>query len=144
MKRRTATMGHEAVAEAERERAKQRSLTEVVCQLIAERAKTKHTPTPWTADLGGCITSSGLPIVTGRNGALLTTLAMNGHKGAANADFIVRCVNCHDELVAALQETLGAYRILREAYHADMHRETPAENDCELRARAALAKATQR
>ena len=99
---------------------------------------TKHTPTPWTADLGGCITSSGLPIVTGRNGALLATLAMNGHKGAANADFIVRAVNAHDELVAALRRMMEQPTMNPLNMTPEQRVELWAAHD---QARAALAKA---
>jgi hypothetical protein len=44
------------------------------------------------------------------------------------------------EAKAVFTELFEAYRILREAYHHDMHREPPADNALQIRVRELLAK----
>lgn len=39
----------------------------------------------------------------------------------------------------AFEELADAYRILREAYHRDMHRESPPLSDLQIRVQAILA-----
>lgn len=66
----------------------------------------EHTPTPWTYD--------GYYIVSPVNGDVAQTLRNrpNGHVDAAH---IVKCVNAHDELVAALKAFTKAEESFREA-----------------------------
>lgn len=67
-------------------------------------SETKHTPTPWAVEelLGDiwiiCPTDRGpMPILT---------LGKASPVGLANAAFIVRACNAHDEMVAALEKSL--------------------------------------
>lgn len=57
-----------------------------------------HTPTPWH--------HTGKATLRGADGDYIATLENNGRR-AGNAAFIVRAVNAHDELVAALKEAIG-------------------------------------
>ena len=56
-----------------------------------------------------------------------------------NAAFIVKAVNCHDELVEALE--FYARNIIRKTSTGEFYVMTAIEHDCGDRARAALAKA---
>jgi len=73
----------------------------------------KHTATPWRVwhrDM-----SSGGPLITDRDGLVGIARAIYRMRdnmtfpteASDNADFIVRAVNSHDQLVAALDELLG-------------------------------------
>jgi hypothetical protein len=68
----------------------------------------EHTPTPWRADesepAGQVILSSTVAFGPGQK-----QLCNVGHLTCAanDAEFIVRAVNCHDDLVAALKEAIA-------------------------------------
>lgn len=89
-----------------------------------------HTPTPWSTDgrsVRGKDNERG-------NGALL--FEVDGYEG--DAEFIVRAVNSHDELVAALNLVLDVV--------ASCHRcwELSADDEEKAQVEAALAKAEGR
>lgn len=76
---------------------------------------TQHTPTPWKV----LIDSRGEPNLWGADGILMGTLYHDGISDAkpiqlANAEFIVRACNNHDDLLAAMEscerEMSNAYR----------------------------------
>jgi hypothetical protein len=114
-----------------------------------------HTPTPWFI--------SGLEISTLQSEriAVCDCDEPNNLPGYSNAEFIVRAVNCHDELLAALKDLLGDMPDMREVdgatecrhcgrrYRSYHKRDkvpvdaTECSDDCPgYIARAALAKAT--
>ena len=100
---------------------------------------TQHTPTPWKVLQAG--DPSGVPRVTSDKGgvAVICVNRYMGEKGpsaeeSANAAFIVRACNAHDELVAALRELLWT-----EQFDDDDPRLIAAR----LQSRAALAKASK-
>lgn len=82
--------------------------------------ETKHTPTPWQIDV------KGEGAITGKDGQLIGRLnnTERNEERDANAAFIVRCVNAHDELVEALQDTTNAMSVCFQLCHAggDMSR----------------------
>lgn len=59
----------------------------------------KHTPTPWGVPDGGTQPT----ITTADESKHIATMADTGDEMEANAAFIVRAVNCHEALVAALK-----------------------------------------
>jgi hypothetical protein len=63
---------------------------------------TKHTPTPWRAETN----PFGKPFVVGVN---FENVIPTGCVGITDAAHIVRCVNAHDELVAALDEMVAMF-----------------------------------
>lgn len=65
---------------------------------------TKHTPTPWF--LSGPHNDGSAGIYTTANPSVDSSVAAFSDVGEANAAFIVRACNAHDELVAALENTL--------------------------------------
>lgn len=103
-------------------------------------SEARHTPTPWRA-----VIDQGNPRVFKHAMALVATTAEGAHVQAidctrsganfvedrANAEFIVRAVNCHEELVAALKVLL-----------ASANYSTDAMDAAEAQARAALSKAS--
>lgn len=58
---------------------------------------TKHTPTPWWHTQSGIVVGDGRIITDCQESAPFDDMK-------ANAEFIVRAVNVHDELVAALMD----------------------------------------
>ena len=73
--------------------------------------ETKHTPTPWKAEKGRTVMHvTGQHFVvcqistTGYRGDTPEDKRMYAERAEANAAFIVRAVNAHDELVAALED----------------------------------------
>lgn len=77
--------------------------------------KTQHTPTPWIVskrNAGAIPLHFQPPEVLGRNGDMcVATQLGNGKEAEANAEFIVRAVNSHDALVAALETLLQKCRV---------------------------------
>jgi len=65
---------------------------------------TPHTPTPWFQD-GSAIReeASDLIVCRASDGGHLTEVLLTGDQIEANAAFIVRAVNAHDDLVKALK-----------------------------------------
>jgi len=101
---------------------------------------TQHTPTPWKVLQAG--DPSGVPRVTSDKGgvAVICVNRYMGEKGpsaeeSANAAFIVRACNAHDELVAAL--TLAKYVLATLSLDDDC---TEGQPEALAAARAALAK----
>ncbi|MDP2952895.1 MAG: hypothetical protein Q8O76_06235 [Chloroflexota bacterium] len=96
---------------------------------------TEHTPTPWVVDAKPIMGNSGPAIRTvGRH---IARMGWNDEEDKANAAFIVRAVNSHDGLLAAVKALLG-----HSAHKCRFH--GPAVCDqCEAQkqARAAIAKA---
>ena len=78
----------------------------------------KHTPTPWKFDnTRGCRSIKGGKIGSSKQ-ARYTEVACtvglsNDDRDRANAELIVRAVNAHDSLVAALETTERGYDRLR-------------------------------
>jgi hypothetical protein len=93
---------------------------------------TQHTPTPWQVDAS----KHSVSIVADRFCVAQTATAQTGNvaPAEANAAFIVRACNAHDELVAALRELLWT-----EQFDDDDPRLIAAR----LQSRAALAKASK-
>jgi hypothetical protein len=104
--------------------------------------ETKHTPTPW--HIRNANTDS--PVIAYSDGEICSyvlheSLIAEEHGGTAldNARYIVRCVNAHAELVAALRE---ANKALRDVVTTkDAFTEKAARALTEVR--AALAKVQQ-
>lgn len=71
----------------------------------------KHTPTPWKVVTGLYGTTS---IWADGEEMAICPINYDGarrppEESTANAEFIVRAVNCHDELLAALEDILASY-----------------------------------
>lgn len=89
----------------------------------------KHTPTPWKTNTAIHPDDQ----VFSADGAIVADCKWTKHNPdirSANAEHIVRCVNAHDDLAAALEELLAERA-------NDFHHDTEGFN----MARAALAKA---
>ncbi|MCK8788244.1 hypothetical protein M0638_28235, partial [Roseomonas sp. NAR14] len=70
---------------------------------MSESSSTKHTPMPWSID------QDGKTALITSNGELIAECGISDlpvKQDQANAAFIVRAVNAHDALVAALRELL--------------------------------------
>lgn len=90
-----------------------------------QKQTAQHTPTPWkTGDL----------YIWGADGEPLDLAARPRPERKANAEFIIRACNSHDELVAAL----GSAQSWLAGYMA----QTPDLIDVRRKVEAALAKAT--
>jgi len=91
-----------------------------------------HTPTPWMveADEDGvqCISHGG-----GRDGDIVTNIRYADRRGEADAAFIVRACNAHDELVALA-------RYIEKLSSSPLQRDYVQPEVVQM-ARAALAKA---
>jgi hypothetical protein len=94
---------------------------------------TEHTPTPWHRNIPPA--SKYNTIFSGRNTHVLhlSSSGLDNKEIEANADFIVRAVNAHDDLVAALEAVIDYEDVMLPAgsYGEEVHN----------KARAALAKA---
>ncbi len=108
--------------------------------------ETKHTATPWNYS-NDLMRNSGTPGVSIGTTYQIAELenAADGTTAEANAAFIVRAVNSHIPLLAALTDCIAALEIV----HADMgkHRCTvdcPDIGKHVAHARAAIAAATER
>jgi hypothetical protein len=62
-----------------------------------------HTPGPWRVTT----TASGKPLIESTDGSEVCKLFSDDSEGRATAAYIVRSVNAHDELVAALEYALS-------------------------------------
>jgi hypothetical protein len=89
---------------------------------------TKHTPAPWYTD-NACICASN-----GRALIAIEDIACED-EDENNAAHIVRCVNAHDELVAALRDC-----VLQIEYFQGKWKETGSGVATLAQARAAIAK----
>lgn len=77
----------------------------------------KHTPTPWRVVNGNRIKDELMPFDRDeRDTILITTVSGHGdcESDKANAAFIVKAVNSHYQLVAALQEMMQYAGIIEE------------------------------
>lgn len=76
-------------------------------------SKPKHTPTPWGVKHANCVYHKGRFIADcgGNSESKVQHIAA---ENIANAKRIVHCVNCHDELVAALKAAQGEIETLEE------------------------------
>jgi hypothetical protein len=103
---------------------------------------TQHTPTPWAILHGGHMKRYDIFENTqGDNiGFLVCTLEawMQSANIKANAEHIVRCVNSHDDLLAALQDTLCDLEALKLLGH-----KLGSYEHTQTKARAAIAKAEE-
>jgi hypothetical protein len=72
--------------------------------------KTKHTPTPWH------ISTIEENEVTSKNGVVCTCHGIDDKEEVANAYHIVKCVNMHNSLIAALKD---AQKKLEESHQWD-------------------------
>ena len=84
-------------------------------------SEAKHTPLPWTIERD----EQGRPASIGHGHKLIAGLS--GPCPEANAEFIVRACNCHDELLGALERYVSKFGDCGEVY---------------TKARAVIAKAT--
>jgi hypothetical protein len=111
---------------------------------MPESNRTMGTPGPWLHDGSGRIGTYGEPVCCG-NGVRVSEheqeccgqpdypMAMEiAQSSPVDADRIVHCVNCHDELLEALKELLDII---------DQGDTTNVWEVAKLKARAALAKA---
>lgn len=112
--------------------------------------KAKHTPTPWRLSRyighepkedwpGRIIGNNGQDVFAGPFSFRALT-GKTAKEAEANAEFIVRAVNCHEELLAACRAAVSAFA------QADEESRPRAENWAALRAasdtaRAAIARA---
>lgn len=82
--------------------------------------KTQHTPTPWTLDQRGNIVTVKRSDIEPSNAETVICDMMSFE----NAAFIVKAVNCHDELVEAAQLALDVLSssIFREGETANILR----------------------
>lgn len=65
-----------------------------------------HTALPWTFEPLTCDDDRGMGYISGADGREISHHGVSErwkHENLANAAFIVRSVNCHEELVAALK-----------------------------------------
>ena len=75
----------------------------------------EHTPTPWAPDKYGQLRgSNGVPVNTKRLGLSQELGGSPSPEAEANAAFIVKCVNLHGELVAALRKARQMAEIAEE------------------------------
>lgn len=98
-----------------------------------------HTPGPWTVSADGCGIENAEEHIGACNATYMRENPLPGQtigiagsshlKNFPNAAHIVRCVNAHDDLVAALRE------LCADKYLAD-----PINSERMAKARAALAK----
>lgn len=101
-------------------------------------AETTHTPTPWHQ--GPYYTSD----VESRDGRICECMPLMSPRAAANAELIVRAVNAHDDLLAALKalrsvtSRLAISVVLGHAVGSEIER---AVNEAHDAATAAIAKA---
>jgi hypothetical protein len=72
---------------------------------------TQHTPTPWTYFAGTNSTD-----VMAKNGHHLARMASMASDAIDDAAFIVKAVNAHEALIAALEATLYTIRASSEDY----------------------------
>lgn len=63
-----------------------------------------HSPLPWEVPDGGI-----RPAIFAEDGSHVASMSDTGDEAEANAALIVRAVNAHDELVAALRDLTNAY-----------------------------------
>jgi hypothetical protein len=99
---------------------------------------TSHTPTPWTTGISSNKKNGDAwrDILADWNGKPLYL----GEAQKNDAAFIVRCVNAHDDLVAALKDLDDCYC---EAGEQLTHIQRANHRKVLMQARAALDKATQ-
>ena len=104
-----------------------------------------HTPTPWEAC---CWDIRDVPSINDRGGMsgglMIATTRDSGHHvdQTANAAHIVRCVNVHDDLVAALRFCVDALQASETCLRSWNQRGGPLNSEKAIfDARAALAKA---
>jgi len=71
----------------------------------------KHTPTPWTVQQSDHVGGLLIKPVPGQ----VVAQCDEGSEMEANAAFIVRAVNAHDDLVAALKNCAPYYAVMGEA-----------------------------
>jgi hypothetical protein len=64
--------------------------------------ESNHTPTPWNVR-----TDANEFALIGKGPTYIGFIEKDRHEAEANAAFIVRAVNCHDELVAMVDELLA-------------------------------------
>ena len=71
------------------------------------RRKQKHTDTPWIVN----VWSTGRRTIERENGLVIAEVHTTHlqEERAGNADFIVKAVNCHDEMLEALKEMQTAF-----------------------------------
>ena len=97
-------------------------------------ATARHTPTPWTS--GGTIYEHMCADIRQGNLGEPVAQVWQGPHGYANAEFIVRAVNSHDELIFALKTLADDHRQLLEANSLDR---SSAPNGYAAQSLAALA-----
>jgi hypothetical protein len=69
--------------------------------------KGKHSPLPWAVDKQGLFTDpDGIPIARAFDNPDSGAEEFGDETSTANAAFIVRAVNCHEELVTAAHKAL--------------------------------------
>ena len=69
----------------------------------------QHTATPWAVDAVGPHQDDIINDETGFSIARMSWAGPNSAVSKANAAYIVRCVNSHEALVAALEDMINRY-----------------------------------
>ncbi len=75
-------------------------------------SEAKHTPTPWRV---GAIIQEGAIRIEAEDGPYVAAVRFSQNRklgktlALGNAQFIVRAVNCHDELVAAVERLMAKF-----------------------------------
>ena len=70
-----------------------------------------HTPTPWGYTYDGSSEWSIGPAADPQSNPVMSIWSRNDDRARANAAFIVRAVNCHDELIDACRDALHALEV---------------------------------
>lgn len=81
-------------------------------------SETKHTPIPWSRDNQSTVPNAPLEIMaTGTHGGPVAVARMVGkdEEAYANADLLLRAVNCHEGLVHAIHRISAGFCALQVA-----------------------------
>lgn len=98
-------------------------------------AETKHTPTPYRAEISDRLSDSSDCWVIDSEAGSIAEMMCPADVEEATAKFIVRACNSHDDLVEAVKEAIAYFEEVEEYANYDCH--TISE-----KLRATLAKAT--
>jgi len=85
---------------------------------MTDGIKTEHSPLPWIANEVGDIAPT---TDEAGEGYWIAHLEDCGPRWKANAAFIVRAANCHDELVAVVEQYANYIRLVAKADDLEAH-----------------------
>jgi hypothetical protein len=110
------------------------------------KSETKYTPTPWKDKQYGEPIRPGAagrwPSVAGADGYAVADCNMSSRsesEAMANTAYIVKCVNCHEELVAVLKQMVEEFGFSK-THIGLVH----AERQAIMKAEQAIAKAEEK